>query len=74
MGGPHINLDEAGIDEIVSITKGYSGADLKPLSAKVAMIPLRRIEDIENVDPSNIRPLTIDDFRTALENVKATVN
>ena len=38
------------------------------------MIPLRSIEDIENVDASNIRPLTIDDFRTALENVKATVN
>jgi fidgetin-like protein 1 len=38
------------------------------------MIPLRSIEDIENVDASNIRALTIEDFRTALENVKATVN
>lgn len=74
LGGPHINLDEASIDELVSITKGYSGADLKALSAEAAMIPLRSIEDIENVDASNIRSLTIDDFRTALENVKATVN
>lgn len=74
LGGPHLNLNEAEIDELVSITKGYSGADLKALSAEAAMIPLRSIEDIENVDASNIRPLTIDDFRTALENVKATVN
>jgi SpoVK/Ycf46/Vps4 family AAA+-type ATPase len=74
LGGPHINLDETGIDELVSITKGYSGADLKALSAEAAMIPLRSIEDIENVDASNIRALTIEDFRTALENVKATVN
>lgn len=26
------------------------------------------------MDAANIRPLTIEDFRTALENVKATVN
>ena len=63
-----------GIDELVKMTKGYSGADLKALSAEAAMIPLRSIEDIENVVAANIRPLTIEDFRTALENVKATVN
>jgi SpoVK/Ycf46/Vps4 family AAA+-type ATPase len=56
------------------LTKGYSGADLKALSAEAAMIPLRSIEDIENVDISNIRPLTLDDFKEALNNVKATVN
>ena len=72
--GPHINLDEAGIDELVNMTKGYSGADLKALSAEAAMIPLRSIEDIENCDAANIRPLTIEDFRVALDNVKATVN
>lgn len=72
--GPHINLDEAAIDDLVSLTKGYSGADLKALSAEAAMIPLRSIEDIENVDISNIRPLTLDDFKEALNNVKATVN
>jgi fidgetin-like protein 1 len=72
--GPQINLDETQIDELVSLTKGYSGADLKALSAEASMIPLRSIEDIENVDISNIRPLTLDDFKEALNNVKATVN
>ena len=38
------------------------------------MIPLRSIEDIENVNIENIRPLNINDFKTALNNVKATVN
>ena len=56
------------------MTKGYSGADLKALSAEAAMIPLRSIEDIANVDINNIRPLDITDFKEALRNVKATVN
>jgi hypothetical protein len=38
------------------------------------MIPLRSIEDIENVDIANIRPLTLADFIEAINNVKATVN
>ena len=28
----HINLDTASIDELVELTRGYSGADLKGLS------------------------------------------
>ena len=31
-GQSHINLDEASIDELVALTRGYSGADLKGLS------------------------------------------
>lgn len=58
----------------MTLTKGYSGADLKALFAEAAMIPLRSILDIENVDINSIRPLTIDDFKEALINVKATVN
>lgn len=70
----HIDLDNKGIDELVKLTKGYSGADLKSLCAEAAMIPLRAIEDIINVDIENIRPLVLDDFKEALNNVKATVN
>jgi SpoVK/Ycf46/Vps4 family AAA+-type ATPase len=56
------------------MTKGYSGADLKGLSAEAAMIPLRSIADIANVDINNIRPTELCDFKEALKNVKATVN
>ena len=37
------------------------------------MVPLRQIDDIANVDIMNIRPVTIEDFKVALKNVKATV-
>ena len=70
----HINLDEANVEELVEITKGYSGADLKNLSTEAAMVPLRSITDIANVDINNIRPLELPDFKDALTNVKASVN
>lgn len=69
-----INLSDKDIKELVEITKGYSGADLKGLFTEAAMIPLRSIEDIVNLDLENIRPLVLDDFKQALNNVKATVN
>ncbi len=69
-----MNLSDADIDELVTLTQGYSGADLKSLSAEAAMVPLRSIEDIENVDVNNIRPVNIKDFKEAIRHVKATVN
>jgi len=38
------------------------------------MIPLRSITDIANIDINKIRPTRLEDFKTALINVKATVN
>ena len=69
-----INLSEKDIVELVSLTQGYSGADLNALCAEAAMIPLRSIEDIQNIDIDNIRPLVLADFKQALNNVKATDN
>lgn len=44
------------MDELVLLTKGYSGADLKNLSQEAAMMPLRSITDITNIDAAAIRP------------------
>jgi SpoVK/Ycf46/Vps4 family AAA+-type ATPase len=52
-------LSQKDIDELVKMTKGYSGADLKNLSVEAAMIPLRSITDIANVDINNIRPTNL---------------
>jgi SpoVK/Ycf46/Vps4 family AAA+-type ATPase len=52
-------MSDEDVDQLVKLTKGYSGADLKSLCAEAAMIPLRSIVDIENVDIDNIRPLTL---------------
>lgn len=70
----HIDLDKMNIDELTELTKGYSGADLKILSQEAAMMPLRSIDDIQNIDAFNIRSTNLEDFREALKNVKATVN
>lgn len=69
-----MDLDAASVDKLVELTKGYSGADLKILSTEAAMMPLRNIADIQNIDASNIRATNLQDFKDALENVKATVN
>ena len=72
-GLSHIDLDDKSIDELVVLTKGYSGSDLKMLSAEAAMIPLREITDITNVEAGDIRSTNLKDFEMALDNVKATV-
>lgn len=70
----HIDLDKASIDDLTELTKGYSGADLKILSQEAAMMPLRSITDIANMDANNIRSTNLNDFKEAIVNVKATVN
>ena len=67
-------MDEASIDELTTMTKGYSGADLKVLSTEAAMMPLRSLTDITSIDVNSIRATNLKDFKDAMENVKATVN
>lgn len=67
-------MDDKSIDELVELTRGYSGADLKGLSQEAAMMPLRSIMDIANIDAAKIRATELKDFQEALLNVKATVN
>ena len=69
-----IDMKEEDIKELIVMTKGYSGADLKALSTEAAMMPLREITDVQNCDAQNIRPLRMQDFVDALKNVRATVD
>ena len=57
-----IDMNESDIQELIEMTKGYSGADLKALSTEAAMMPLREITDVQNCDVANIRPLKLQDF------------
>ncbi len=71
----NFDMTEDDIGEMVTLTRGYSGADLKCVVGEAALIPIRQIsvEDLENIDANGIRPLNLDDMKQALKNVKATV-
>jgi SpoVK/Ycf46/Vps4 family AAA+-type ATPase len=71
----NFDMSDQDIEEMVSLTKGYSGADLKCVVGEAALIPIRQIsqEDLENIDACGIRALNLDDMKQALTNVKATV-
>lgn len=73
-GNKHMDLSKDEMEELCSLTKGYSGADLKNLSVEAAMIPLRQITDITAVDINNIRTTNLSDFKEALRTVKPSVN
>ncbi|GAB2289401.1 hypothetical protein Dimus_023711 [Dionaea muscipula] len=81
------NLD---LDAIANMTEGYSGSDLKNLCVAAAHRPIREILEKEKKDSeaaladgrpapplscsSDIRPLNMDDFRHAHEQVCASVS
>lgn len=52
-----IDISTEDIEKLITLTKGYSGSDLKALSTEAAMMPLREITDVQNCDVDTIRPL-----------------
>jgi len=72
--GNRISLSEQDLSELVVLTKGYSGADLKMLCQEAAMIPIRELSlNLMNIKADEVRALELRDFKEAMENVKATV-
>ena len=62
--GIQINMNDQEIDEIVALTKGYSGADLKSLWTEAAMVPVRSVIDkISTINADSIRGVNINDFK-----------
>jgi katanin p60 ATPase-containing subunit A1 len=75
---PDINFDL-----LVEKTEGYSGADLTNVCREASMMPLRdrlmmltdgNIENLKNKQDEITRPLTMDDFLEAVNNVCKSVN
>lgn len=67
-------LSEDDVVNIVNLTKGYSGSDMMNVCREAAMMPIRSIEDIFNVQLDNLRGINLNDFQEAINNVKPSVS
>lgn len=70
-------IDDAGKEEIVKMTDGYSCADMQAMIREAAMMPVRELTSeqlMELKDKSAIRGLTVADFATAIKNQPQSVS
>ena len=68
------DIEDKDIDEIVELTKGYSGSDMINVCREAAMMPIRSIEDISNLQLEHLRGVNKSDFIHSVENVKPSVS
>jgi len=68
------NIKEEDMEEILKITRGYSGSDLMGVCREAAMMPIRNIEDILAVSLDNIREVILNDFFEAVNLIKPSVS
>jgi SpoVK/Ycf46/Vps4 family AAA+-type ATPase len=59
---------------IVEKSKGYSGSDMMGVCREAAMMPIRSIDDIHDIQLDNLRGINLNDFYEALNLVKPSVS
>lgn len=64
------------INEISRLTDGFSGADMKTLCHEASMGPIRSIsmDQMEDIDLKDVRPVNYTDFQMALKCVRSSVS
>ena len=67
-------ISEKDINDILKMTKGYSGSDLMGVCREAAMMPIRSIDDILQVSLDKIRDISVIDFYSAVKLVKPSVS
>ncbi|KAK7063031.1 Fidgetin-like protein 1 [Halocaridina rubra] len=70
------SLAETDIQEICLQTDGYSGADMANLCREAALGPIRSISfsDFHHISVDQVRPISVDDFVSALRSIRASVS
>ncbi|KRZ32854.1 Fidgetin-like protein 1 [Trichinella pseudospiralis] len=74
LGNHNNTLTQSDIEQVSSLTDGYSGADVTELCREAAMYPIREMEEIENIQLEQVPPISLDHFKNALTAVKSTVS
>ncbi|XP_017781529.1 PREDICTED: fidgetin-like protein 1 [Nicrophorus vespilloides] len=70
------SLTDENMKEIAALSRGYSGADMLNLCSDASLGPIRSINlsQIENIQASEVRPVSMLDFRKSLTRVKSSVS
>ncbi|KAF9752798.1 Fidgetin-like protein 1 [Nosema granulosis] len=68
------NLSESDFCTISRITEGYSGSDMFNLCREASLEPLREIENISNFKCEDTRPIQLQDFLSATNQIKKSVS
>ncbi|KAL1138035.1 hypothetical protein AAG570_009730 [Ranatra chinensis] len=70
------DLIESQIEEIAELTDGYSGADMKNLCQEACLGPIRSIaaSQMFQISADSVRPVNIEDFKSALRRVRSSVS
>ncbi|KAL2622677.1 hypothetical protein R1flu_002882 [Riccia fluitans] len=73
-----MTLTDEEVDAVCTSTEGYSGSDMKNLVKEASMGPLREglVEgkDISKISKEEMRPITLQDFTSALQQVRPSVS
>ncbi|RZF36879.1 hypothetical protein LSTR_LSTR004567 [Laodelphax striatellus] len=76
MSSERNSLHDTDIDEIAHLTDGYSGADVKNVCQEAALGPIRSISfsQIEFISHDQVKPIGMNDFKSALSRVRSSVS
>jgi spastin len=68
-------LNDASLKKLALLTDGYSGSDLTALAKDAALEPIRQLnfEQVKNMDPTKLRPITYEDFQNSLNRIRRSV-
>lgn len=73
-----LSLSNEDVDSICRTTDGYSGSDMKNLVKEASMGPLRELlmqgKDIGSISQHDMRSITVQDFTSALQQVRPSVS
>ncbi|XP_050345053.1 fidgetin-like protein 1 [Nymphalis io] len=69
-------LSASDVADAARLTDGYSGADMKSLCSEAAMGPIRSVplSQIVSIHRDQVRPVTVQDFKIALQRVRPSVS